>query len=298
MASFPGETEARETPWRIADGAQPVRPLRPASFRHPTSHSRSLDIDTPRAKPQRLNTLPGYGLGRPRQQTLSLSRRGARRQSKTPRPEGAFSGSRLAEVNNTVTSASRRAPLCPRTPKTDRACAKSGNQGDTKGACDMRSTVWISAVLIGLGCAAVAVAFEPGCTTCGTSCQGTGLGAPACAAPFYGTPGCCECPPGPCDNAWEGYCEKKACWQAIWQNVGTGAYGRRCCTTRYYAGPAASCGGCTAPSVGGPGMPTQPSPAPTAAPMLAEPPTALPPAPTPAPVAEQTSRWWSMPWNR
>jgi len=47
-------------------------------------------------------------------------------------------------------------------------------------------------------------------------CQGyRTLGAPACAAPDFGTvPGCCQCQPSPCDNAWDGYClEKSWCWR-------------------------------------------------------------------------------------
>jgi len=158
----------------------------------------------------------------------------------------------------------------------------------------MRSIVWTAAVVIGLSSAAAAQeavygsfgAPQPACT----SCQGTGMGAPACGAPFYGTPGCCECPPGPCDNAWDGYCEKKACWQAIWHQVGTGAFGHRRygrCGMHGCVVPAASCGGCAAPGVAQPESPTQMSPAPT--------PT---PAPVVAPVAEQTIRWRSMPWMR
>lgn len=120
------------------------------------------------------------------------------------------------------------------------------------------------------------------------SCQGSGLGAPACAAPFYGTPGCCECPPGPCDNAWDGYCEHKGRCQAFWHKIGTGAFRHGCFAgDRYYIVPEDSCGACAAPSIAQPESSMVPSP---------EPSDELPPAP--APVAEETARWWSMPWVR
>jgi hypothetical protein len=45
---------------------------------------------------------------------------------------------------------------------------------------------------------------------------------PACFSPpgYCLAPGCCECPPCACDNAWAGYCEQKARWQAFWTQVG------------------------------------------------------------------------------
>ena len=39
---------------------------------------------------------------------------------------------------------------------------------------------------------------------------------PACYSPngYNLTPGCCISPPSACDNAWDGYCQEKAKWQA------------------------------------------------------------------------------------
>ncbi|MBN2579757.1 MAG: hypothetical protein JXB10_12275 [Pirellulales bacterium] len=63
----------------------------------------------------------------------------------------------------------------------------------------------------------------------GCSCGGVSAGnyyaycGPACYGPpgFCLVPGCCECPPTACDNAWAGYCQEKARWQAFWTRVGT-----------------------------------------------------------------------------
>lgn len=38
---------------------------------------------------------------------------------------------------------------------------------------------------------------------------------------FNLAPGCGLCPPCACDNAWDGYCEQKARWQAFWSRLGT-----------------------------------------------------------------------------
>jgi len=45
----------------------------------------------------------------------------------------------------------------------------------------------------------------------------------ACFSPpgYSLAPGCCVCPPSACDNAWDGYCEEKARWQAYFTQVGT-----------------------------------------------------------------------------
>ena len=53
--------------------------------------------------------------------------------------------------------------------------------------------------------------------------QASGLGAQPCAVAggFHLVAGCCECAPGACDNAWDGYCEQKARWQAFWARLGT-----------------------------------------------------------------------------
>jgi hypothetical protein len=55
-------------------------------------------------------------------------------------------------------------------------------------------------------------AAQGGCPTCGSNAF-AGYGAPACGAPGFGSlgPGCCECQPNRCSNAWDGYCQGKAC---------------------------------------------------------------------------------------
>jgi hypothetical protein len=66
---------------------------------------------------------------------------------------------------------------------------------------------------------------EAGCTTCGGNDMGSyrAYRGPACFSPpgYCLAPGCCECPPSACDNAWDGYCEEKAKWQAFFARVGT-----------------------------------------------------------------------------
>lgn len=66
------------------------------------------------------------------------------------------------------------------------------------------------------------------------------LQAPACGGTFgYGlAPGCCECPPSCCDNAWDTYCEEKARWQAHWAQWAARHRGRI-----YYA-PSQGCTTC------------------------------------------------------
>lgn len=65
---------------------------------------------------------------------------------------------------------------------------------------------------------------------------------PACFTPpgYCMAPGCCECPPSACDNAWEGYCGTKARWQAFFYRVGTPCPSRygSCCLVPM---PAGSC---------------------------------------------------------
>ncbi|MBN2022699.1 MAG: hypothetical protein JW809_07875 [Pirellulales bacterium] len=148
----------------------------------------------------------------------------------------------------------------------------------------MRSYFGMLAAAGGLAlalCAEPAWAFERawnspgGCSGCGSG-QASYYGAPACGAPGYGSmvPGCCQCPPSRCDDAWEGYCEERGrCW-GWWMC-------RR---------PAMSCGpvvmhvapGCGVSSCGA-NAPSADPPAPTAAP--APSPVVLPAAPrSPAPV--------------
>lgn len=78
----------------------------------------------------------------------------------------------------------------------------------------------IEIILLGalsLSAAGLAVAGEPA----GFASNGW-YAAPASGAPcgFGSVPGCCDCPCHPCDNAWAGYCERKACKQAIWARFG------------------------------------------------------------------------------
>ncbi|MGA2062731.1 MAG: hypothetical protein ABSG67_19845 [Thermoguttaceae bacterium] len=64
-----------------------------------------------------------------------------------------------------------------------------------------------------------------GCASCGGNDMGSyrSYRGPACYSPagYCLAPGCCECPPSDCDNAWDGYCEEKAKWQAFFTRVGT-----------------------------------------------------------------------------
>jgi hypothetical protein len=64
-----------------------------------------------------------------------------------------------------------------------------------------------------------------GCASCGGNDGGSyrNYRGPACFSPpgYSLSPGCCECPPSACDNAWDGYCEQKAKWQAFFAQVGT-----------------------------------------------------------------------------
>jgi len=72
---------------------------------------------------------------------------------------------------------------------------------------------------------AVAMSGDVGMADCVTCERGpaTGLGAPACLGPIFGTePGCCEFSPTACDNAWDGFCQEKLKWKQFWHKVGTG----------------------------------------------------------------------------
>jgi hypothetical protein len=104
----------------------------------------------------------------------------------------------------------------------------------------MRWLGWASAVsLLVLFNSAIA---DAGCATCGGNDMGSyrAYRGPACFAPpgYCLAPGCCECPPSACDNAWDGYCEEKAKWQAFFARVGTPrAHGHGCVS----AVPAEAC---------------------------------------------------------
>jgi hypothetical protein len=87
----------------------------------------------------------------------------------------------------------------------------------------MRWLNWALALCI--ICLAVSSAYSAGCSTCNGNDMASyrSLRGPACYSPpgYCLTPGCCECPPSACDNAWDGYCQEKARWQAFFTCVGT-----------------------------------------------------------------------------
>jgi hypothetical protein len=106
-------------------------------------------------------------------------------------------------------------------------------------------------------CLASAV-HAAGCSNCeGTSNQQyRALSGPPCFSPpgcasMSGnlTPGCHDCQPSPCDNAWDGYCEKKAKYQAFFTWVGTPrkpcyyGFGRNCSPM------VVNQGGCASPTI-------------------------------------------------
>jgi hypothetical protein len=56
------------------------------------------------------------------------------------------------------------------------------------------------------------------------------------SAPIYNlAPGCCEQRRHCFDNAWDGYCDRRAHWDTVWCKVGTGAL-YPCSTCRTYDG--------------------------------------------------------------
>ena len=89
-----------------------------------------------------------------------------------------------------------------------------------------RMCLLVAVFLGGLGLGAVWAADLAPVTPnspCGPSYRPSALAAEACGAPmgYNLSPGCCECPPCACDNAWDGYCDQKARWQAFWARLGT-----------------------------------------------------------------------------
>ena len=113
-----------------------------------------------------------------------------------------------------------------------------------------------------------------GCASCERS---SGHGAPACAGPigYNLKPGCCECPPTACDNAWAGYCQEKARWQAFWARVGTPK--PKCGTTVSYTNVPTPAATNRLPPVGPQPKATEPVP------------NGLQPIPEPTPVEPRTS---------
>ena len=143
----------------------------------------------------------------------------------------------------------------------------------------MRCVYFAAAVLVAGGLAVSAVASE--CAPCGqgmpTRGMQCGLCAPACAGPGYGmlTPGCCQCQPNCCTNAWDGYCQEQA---------------RRRCYRRLFATSPSRPGYATASDCGPNGVgvsgeqvmlePTPAATAPKTPPKAPKTPMPPPPAPT------------------
>jgi hypothetical protein len=152
----------------------------------------------------------------------------------------------------------------------------------------MRMKNFLRATAGGLILIGIALAAQADCGCGGMSNRSyNSLSGPPCFSPpgCTSAQGCCECPPSACDNAWEGYCQHKAKWQAFFTKVGTPPpsyyYGHR----GNYGTPTPAMREIPADSV--------PSPKPAAAPETGKPP--LPPAPTP----EKTTRIKVLyPWAR
>jgi hypothetical protein len=129
-----------------------------------------------------------------------------------------------------------------------------------------------------------------GCSSCNGNDSGSyrAYRGAACYSPpgYCLSPGCCECPPSACDNAWDGYCEQKAKWQAFFTKVGT---------------PKVHCHGCPCmtPAEGcayAADTQTIEQQQPTPAVKPTNRPTPLPSAPTPS-----KASWWKSPtgqWYR
>jgi hypothetical protein len=167
----------------------------------------------------------------------------------------------------------------------------------------MRWMQWGSALLVLAALASPVTAANYGRNTTGgcASCERTsGYAAPACAGPigYSLTPGCCECPPSACDNAWAGYCQEKARWQAFWSRVGTPR--PKCGTAVCYPAGQTPTGATRLPPVGPQSAPTEPAGnglQPIPEPIGVEPPktedTAYPPADKPIP--NEALRRWTKP---
>jgi hypothetical protein len=143
----------------------------------------------------------------------------------------------------------------------------------------MRKMHFFGVLAGGVMAVCLTVAAQADCG-CGGMSRGSynSLSGPPCFSPpgGYLAPGCCECPPSACDNAWAGYCEHKAKWQAFFARVG--APQTNC---RY---PNRYCYGSPTPAMRDVPAENVPSSKPAVAPAPSKP--DLPPAPTP----EKTSR--------
>jgi hypothetical protein len=150
----------------------------------------------------------------------------------------------------------------------------------------MRCLGWVSAMgLLLLFQASIA---DGGCASCTGNDGGSyrNYRGPACFAPpgYSLAPGCCECPPSACDNAWDGYCEEKAKWQAFFARVGTPRAHNHGCPTMV---PVETC---SDNSTYQPAVESQPKPAAKAS---------IPPAPSPPVLSPvKATRKTSDPWLR
>jgi len=81
----------------------------------------------------------------------------------------------------------------------------------------MPRTSWIALLGVFFAWSQWVAAADPLSPPSGCPCQ-----AKCCAGPPYSfSPGCCEAHRHCCDNAWDGYCQERAYWDAIWYKVGT-----------------------------------------------------------------------------
>jgi hypothetical protein len=89
----------------------------------------------------------------------------------------------------------------------------------------MRKKYLVGTIAGGLMLVSMAISVQAADCGCGGMSKKSynSLSGPACFSPpgCYLAPGCCECPPSACDNAWDGYCQHKAKWQAFFTKVGT-----------------------------------------------------------------------------
>jgi hypothetical protein len=90
----------------------------------------------------------------------------------------------------------------------------------------MKQAVWLTLtmlfVVVWVGAALGADSYCASCNGASKAAMMQAYGAPACCAPGYGmlVPGCCDCPPSCCDDAWAGYCEEKARVRAWLDSLG------------------------------------------------------------------------------
>lgn len=97
-------------------------------------------------------------------------------------------------------------------------------------------SILAAAVFTGVVGLAASLHADSGCAECNgaMTARYRALSGPACYSPpgYYLTPGCCENSRPCCDNAWAGYCQRKAKVQAFWAKVGTPKPPR--CRPAYY----------------------------------------------------------------